>query len=181
MKEIWKPIVGWNKYEISSYGRIRRDSTIRKLTTNNGYLYIHLSQDGKNKNFRVHRLVLLAHIGIPDQSQIHTRHIDGDKLNNHISNLRWGTVLENIEDKRQHHGFLTGFKLGEKHHNSKLLDQSIPKIFAMRKLGYLQKEIAKKFGVTQSNISRILNKETRTLKYKGATSRIEARMLRGTT
>ena len=44
--------------------------------------------------FRIHRLVALHYIpNFENKSDVD--HIDGDKTNNHVSNLRWASRLEN--------------------------------------------------------------------------------------
>lgn len=65
----------------------------------NGYLRIGLSKDGKVKRYRVHRLVALAYLGEPESDDMEIDHIDGDRLNNCVKNLRWVTHKENCAFK----------------------------------------------------------------------------------
>lgn len=76
--------------------------------TEKGYLRVKLSRSsfGMNrKQARVHRLVALAYIANPED-KAEVNHIDGDKENNHISNLEWARGIENInhsiENKQNH-------------------------------------------------------------------------------
>lgn len=59
-----------------------------------GYKYLHLSKDGIKKTHKVHRLVALHFCNSWFEDAI-VNHIDGDKLNNHFSNLEWVTITEN--------------------------------------------------------------------------------------
>lgn len=110
---MWKDIEGYEDfYEINEYGEIRNKKTkqIRKLKPHkNGYIYIDLYKPKtKVKWFRVHRLVAKAFIPNPKQLPC-VMHIDNNKSNNHIDNLKWGTISENtaqawednLIDKRQ--------------------------------------------------------------------------------
>ena len=80
-------------YEISNFGNIRNSKGMtRKLTLGkDGYQRIGLCKDGKKKYFLIHRLVAIAFIPNDDVSRIFIDHIDRNKINNHISNLRWVT------------------------------------------------------------------------------------------
>lgn len=97
--EIWKPVKNYeNLYEVSSFGNIRnkKRKTILKPTLSKfNYLFVKLSKDNKTKNFLNHRLVALSFLeNINNLPQVN--HIDGNKLNNNISNLEWCTASYNI-------------------------------------------------------------------------------------
>ena len=102
MEEIWKTIEGYeNLYEVSSYGRIKRvvsikcrHSRILKQVINNGYHYVCLSKEGKAIRFAVHRIVAFAFIPCKN-AKLHIDHIDGDRSNNNVTNLRWVTQKAN--------------------------------------------------------------------------------------
>lgn len=116
--EIWKPIPEFEGlYEVSNYGRVRSiDRTVKSsknrvqflkgrlkkasLSTS-GYFKVCLYKDNKNYNKYIHRLVMLAFSS--DKERDTVNHIDGNKLNNHISNLEWATFKEN-----NNHAYLTG-------------------------------------------------------------------------
>jgi len=97
-EEIWKPITGFTNYQVSNYGRVksfaRKISKIMKPTVKNngGYLNVHMG----NKWPRVHRLVAMEFIPNPD-NKAQVNHIDGDKKNNHYTNLEWCTNEENAK------------------------------------------------------------------------------------
>ncbi len=67
-----------------------------------GYRSVCLSRAGKRKNFYVHELVLSVFVG-PRPSTIHeVLHGNAERDDNRLSNLRWGTPLENAEDRERH-------------------------------------------------------------------------------
>lgn len=84
------------------------------------------------------------------------RHVDGNKKNNASTNLKWGTVAENIAD-RAIHGTTPR---GEGHYNSRIKDSDVIDMFRLHRKGVSQKQIAKRFDVSQSNGSRILSRKT---------------------
>jgi hypothetical protein len=103
--EIYKNAI--ESYEVSNLGNVRRKKKngghvkIKGSVTNRGYKYFQLSRDGKRKNFLFHCLVAKVFIGErPDGLVID--HIDRDKLNNNVSNLRYITQQENCCNQRRY-------------------------------------------------------------------------------
>lgn len=175
--EFWAPVHGYEEtYEVSSLGRFRRADNHAAVAVTispwNGYGYVHLSQNGKARNYRAHRIVLSSHIGLPSGAQ-EACHRDGDRSHNSLSNLYWGTAVENADDKRRH-GTLRGALKGELHHNAKLSNADVEAIYDLSESGWRQADIAEFFGVTQSNISKILTGISR--QSHEATKRTEARL-----
>ena len=107
--ERWLPIEGYPNYEVSDLGRIwsrprpgSKGGVLKPYFNKRvGYLYITLTLDGVQKDFRVNRLVCRAFHGAPRKGQ-DARHWDGNPLNNSAANLLWGTQKENMEDMRRH-------------------------------------------------------------------------------
>jgi hypothetical protein len=103
-----------------------------------------------------HRIVYLVHHGdIPDGMQIN--HKDGDKWNNHPKNLELATPGENS----RHAIRVLGVNIGEKHGMSKLTSRDVREIRRLCKEGRLSfQEIARRFGVDPSNVTRIRQRQT---------------------
>ena len=90
--EEWKEIPGYAPYEVSSLGRVRRGEKVLKPGTNlDGYLYVSLYR----KSISVHRLVALTFIPrIEGRDTVD--HINQNKLDNKIANLRWANRSEQL-------------------------------------------------------------------------------------
>lgn len=117
--EEWKEIQGYDgRYEVSNEGRVRSYSNgrwgngpssklLRLKKSGSGYPMVDLRKPhagGKVEYRLVHRLVATAFIENP-RGLPQVNHKDGDKTNNHVSNLEWVTPSENA-----YHAFRTGLK-----------------------------------------------------------------------
>lgn len=152
----FKEIEGYPGYAIGDDGSVWscRSGQWKSLrpTKIKGYSYIGLygCANRKMKQFRVHRLVLIAFVSKPPAG-MQCRHLDGNKDNNHLDNLRWGTPKENAKD-RDGHG--TTAK-GERQWMSKLLLSDVEAIRCDYEAGATQVELAVKYSVSQTTISGI--------------------------
>ena len=86
---------------MSNFGRVRTNSQRPGLLTltkqASGYLYAMVElANGKPKNCRVNRLVAQHFLPNPDNLP-EVNHIDGNKENNHVSNLEWSNRSENMK------------------------------------------------------------------------------------
>lgn len=83
-------------YEISNFGNCRKNGKIIKGSIQNrGYKYFQVQRDGKRINKLFHHLVAEAFIGKRPNKYV-IDHIDRNKLNNNINNLRYVTQQENM-------------------------------------------------------------------------------------
>ena len=107
----WEPIAGFSNYEISEDGNVRNIHTghILKHNIKKGnapYHRVHLSEKGRATYKLVHRLVLETFVG-PCPEGMQTLHHDDDPNNNCLSNLSWGTPIDNhktIDRKGENNG-----------------------------------------------------------------------------
>lgn len=101
--EKWKDIYLSNDYEISTYGKIRskNNGTILKTQMNTkGYEQLSIRINGRVQTLRVHKLVATAFI--ENLNNLPTvDHIDRDRGNNHVSNLRWSDHKKQCKNRRQ--------------------------------------------------------------------------------
>ena len=104
----FKPIPGYEgEFEISLEGVVRKiylhrsPKTLVPHVDKNGYIVVSLCSKGTVKKKKVHRLLLSTFVRQPGDGEV-ARHLDGNPGNNRLSNLAWGTQIENEADKRKH-------------------------------------------------------------------------------
>lgn len=128
----------WNG---SSRGGWFIGDTIREIGAvgGTGYKYVTL-RNGKSST--VHRLV--AEVFLPRPvGATQVRHLDGNKLNCHVDNLRWGTAKENAADKLLHGTHRQGSMMEA----AKLNESQIPEIRCRLAAGESTKSIREAFGI----------------------------------
>lgn len=115
-----------------------------------GYLDLRLTQDKKLVCVRVHQVVCRAFHGEPMEGE-EVCHRDGNKSHNHPDNLRWGSRSSNMQDRAKH-GMV--YPSGEDHPNTRLTQKDVDEIRRLYSQGrYTQKELARRFGSSQSRVS----------------------------
>lgn len=168
-EEIWIPVKGFeDRYQISNHGRLK-SFTIKMIKSfpngyilkgtvdSSGYLGIMLgySKSERYKN-RIH--VLVGEHFIPKNEsglKLCINHLDGNKLNNHWSNLEWITLSENVK-----HAVMSGLfdKKGEKHTHAKLTNEKVLEMRRLRfKEGLTHQKIADMFGVCRRQAGDVIN------------------------
>ena len=174
--EQWRPVVGYEGlYEVSDHGRVRSLDRLVVCVTGvqrvipgrlmrfkppikkyNPYYQVGLTRDGKQKYYAIHVLVLSAFVGPRPSNLMWGRHLDGSPLNNHASNLAWGTAKENSADSIRH-----GTRpRGESVVYSKLTDEAVREIRALRRRGLTYKSISDRYGMSISAIESVTSART---------------------
>lgn len=106
-------------YEVDKYGQVFsmghnwRGYGARLLVQDknkDGYMCVRLTINGVRKRYRVHTLVAIKFLGKKPKSADQIRHLDGNKLNNHVSNLAWGNAKSNADDRDKHGRTSKGLK-----------------------------------------------------------------------
>jgi len=114
-EEIYKKCIDAYDYEISNFGNCRRllkngsYIIVNGSIMNRGYRYLQIHRNNKRNNYLFHHLVAEQFIGIRPEG-LEIDHIDRNKLNNNVSNLRYITHLEN---SRNHHRVVEGIPFDE--------------------------------------------------------------------
>lgn len=166
MNERWKDIIGYEGlYKVSNFGRIKTVSRVRvngraviksksifrkTHISKEGYAHLTLTKDNNLKNHMVHRLVSIHFIKNPDGKE-DVNHIDGNKLNNHVSNLEWCTQKENSQHALKNKLFKPKIKISNDTVNRIRKDSN--KMSAW--------DISKKYAVSHAHVKKIINFEIR--------------------
>ena len=160
IKEIWKPIPGWEgSYEASSLGRIRTTGArinqrhglvLKQRPDKDGYATVRLHRDGKACERFAHRLVAAAFLG-PCPLGLTVNHGDGDKAHPASENLEYLTVADN-----NMHAFRV---LGNVPRGPKL-DAELAGVIRATKGLKARRELAAEFSVDAQTISDIWNGKT---------------------
>src|SRR5690606_5388623 len=155
--EEWRVFQPDDRYEISSFGKVRNRETgnERKLTpiTKMRYLsWVTTPRDGfKSRCFYIHREVAREFLGeIPDG--YHVAHIDGNPQNNSVWNLRICTPADNIADKSRHGTLLRGEAVG----NSRLTKDEVRGVRLLTEAGWARWQVAEFFEVSEGAVSHII-------------------------
>lgn len=115
------------------------------------YKSVTLYVNGRRYTRFIHSLMLETFVS-PRPSGMYALHNDGNRLNNKLENLRWGTPQENADDKVKHGNSLKG----ELNPKAKLSPKKVRVIRHAYDIGTSQTKLAEIFGVDQTQISRIV-------------------------
>ncbi|CAN5463606.1 hypothetical protein BH11BAC2_BH11BAC2_19460 [soil metagenome] len=170
--ESWK-VIQFNKgvfrcnYAVSDQGRLVsytesiQEGSLLKGTLMGGYPTLKLKPDGKNMTLFIHRLVADAFLTKKSTKQEFVVHLDYNKENNGVKNLRWATK-EEMEKHQQKSPAVLAYRSINKKKGHKLTDATVKKIKQMvsdknRKLTL--KQIAEHFEISEMQLYRIKSGE----------------------
>lgn len=169
MQEAWSDIDGTEgRYSVSTFGnvranwsdvprrnlshriRIEKTSQLSAWVHTTGYMRVSL---GRNKYRYVHRLVAETFLPNPEALP-QVDHIDGDRKNNRLDNLRWVSARQNALAGGERHQWETQRIASAKR---RIYESKKQEYQALLEQGYSLRHIAKLFGTSHSTIRRALN------------------------
>lgn len=176
-KELWRDVVGYRRvYRVSSRGQIEKQSVpgarrVVQWPGRGGYRRVMLSGSGRRAAHNVHRLVLGAFVG-PCPGGMQCAHLDGDPANNNLENLAWVTPAENCKQRDDHGTTARGARhgmtrqenkakvTGSRNGNSRLTDRQVLEIRQLAVFGTAHASLAKRFGVREPAVWKIVNRRS---------------------
>lgn len=125
----------------------------RKLrpTMSGEYYAVGVGAEG-NRTTHIHRLMAETWLGPPPFPKAEVRHLDGDRFNNRLSNLAWGSYQEQWQDKLRHGTDSNG----ERNPMAKLTRVAVEQMRQLRATGRTFKSIASQFGVSPMTAHRAI-------------------------
>ena len=152
---MWKQVYNYEGlYEVSDTGEVLsvRQNKIMGTPRTDGYPQVALIKGGTRKSYAVHKLVLEAFVGLAPEGT-ECAHGNGVRDDNGIKNLRWATRSEQYAD-RVLHGTGNG---SENFYGAKL---DWPAVRKIRASADSQRKLAKRHGVSQGCIQKIMSGKT---------------------
>jgi hypothetical protein len=174
--EIWKPLQfnGWKhlrkKYALSSLGRIasytedvETDGKLLRGSLTTGYRTLNLHRPGDNGTLYIHREIARLFLPKPSPKAKYVIHVNHNKLDNSVRNLRWATLPEMIEHQQKSPAKIAYKKVQANRNIGLKLNatqvRSIKKILDDSKRKLTIKKLAEKFGVSEMTMYRIKSGE----------------------
>lgn len=165
---IGKEITGFPGYTICKNGNVRsywtggcknrihdKAKILKPCPDDKGYLKVSLYVNSRRIMKKIHRLLAEAFIPNPRNLPF-VLHADDIKININLSNLRWGTKSDNMKDAYLN----TQVKKGIPAANTKLTKSQVLEIRKKYAAGcVLQRELAKEYGIHQTHVCDIINRE----------------------
>jgi hypothetical protein len=124
---------------------------MRRSKEGSGYLLVNLRKDRRERSMKVHTLMLLTFVG-PRPDGMECRHRNGDRTDNRLANLSWGTPRENADDRVLHGTVARGERIA----NSVLSVQKVRQIRRWAAAGQTQTEIARRLGVHRATVGDVV-------------------------
>lgn len=148
-------IKGSDGYYVREDGVIfGKKGALKPVLTTHGYCNISIKElSGKFVSKRIHRLVAKAFIPNPENKP-EINHIDGDKTNNHVSNLEWVTSQEN----QIHATRVLGKGSGENHPHAKITEKDVHRVCELFCEGYQTYRVSEMTGIPRTTVTAIRSK-----------------------
>jgi len=174
--ETWKPLQfsGWKhlrkKYALSSHGRIasfneniESDGKLLQGSLTTGYKTLNLHRPGDNGTLYIHREIARLFLPKPSSKAKYVIHMNHNKLDNSVKNLKWATLEEMISHQQKSPAKIAYKKVQANRNVGLKLNatqvKSIKKMLDDSKRKLTIKKLAEKFGVSEMTMYRIKSGE----------------------
>ena len=164
-QEVWEDVPGFEGlYRVSSHGRVLschvgRGRGLRLMASSpgkDGHLKLSLCSPKRRWYCKVHQIVMLAFVGERPVGKTLICHTDGDPANNHLSNLRYGTMADNMADTIRHGRSIRG----ERHPKARLTEVDVRQIRRDALTGMRSSDQALDYGVNEATIRGVVSRRT---------------------
>ncbi len=182
---MYKPVFQLEEdYLINEEGILINQHTGKIIKAHNdkrGYSMVNTYVNKKVVLRQVHQLVALTYLGLPPgpigktKGSYQVDHIDGDKSNNHYSNLEWVTVEENVRRAVAQGKFNHGKNRGINSPNSFLTNELVEEIRIKASKGKRLKELSQEYNICIDSIKKIVTGKS----YKESTGPITLEQSQG--
>lgn len=155
---IWKRFLDYD-YEASNFGEVRRITTGRILAQcddGHGYRKVTLWHHGLQEAVKVHRIVAVAFLGLPEKPGMTVNHKNSIRDCNNLENLEWLSHADNMK----HAWAVGGMLRGSDCQIAILNEESVEAIKLSMLNGMTNSELSAKFGVARGTISKIRDLKT---------------------
>lgn len=172
-KETWKPVSylkfkTTKKYAVSSTGKLASYNTkidenyVLKQHFNNGFPLVTVSSGTQSKALFLHQAMAHAFLKKPSPKHTYVLHLDYDKTNNQLSNLKWATKKEQIEHSKNS-PFVKAAAANKVYTGATSKKLDVKKVTQLKKEIWnpkrkiTLKQLAEKYGIAEMNLYRIKN------------------------
>lgn len=174
--EVWKPLQfpGWKhlrkQYSLSSNGRIAsysenvlEDGKLLNGSLTTGYKTLNLHRPGNNGTLYIHREIARLFIKKPSPKHRYVIHLNHNKTDNSVKNLKWATLEEMIEHQQSSPAKVAYKKVQANRSNGLKLNasqvRSIKKTLESKNRKLTIRQLAEKYGVSEMTLYRIKSGE----------------------
>jgi len=163
---LWLPGTRW--YAVSKNAEVIRflngkwKAVVSRLDRS-GYVKFFVCESNSIRRMSLHSAVLLSHVGPKPSPSHQCRHLDGNRTNNHVSNLQWGTAKENAADRIRHGTQVLCTpkgrpgRVGSTNGNAKINDQAVRVMKLAYATGMDIEAIAQAFCLSPVNTREIIS------------------------
>jgi len=158
--DLVRPILHASRYYITREGIVYSSMAeiVRQMTPSEkkGYLVLYLSGDHRKVVCKlIHRAVLESWTRCANAGE-EARHLDGNRLNNSLSNLAWGTSKENAKDRDMHGTTARGERVG----NARLTEADVSRMRDLHRCQIGARKIARYLAINLATTKDVLKRRT---------------------